>query len=535
MMHKARKIFALVMIISLIGLSLVGCGGATDNDGKDAGEAGPSEQVLHYYITDEPVLDPQAGQYNYEFEVMNNIYEGLLRVGKNQEYENALAEKVTTSEDGLIWTFNIREAKWSDGSPITAQDFVYGITRATSEELSSIYAFIIDDYVQKVEATDDKTLVITLKNPTPYFESLLTFATYYPVKQEFVEQAGESFGKDLNSLLFSGPFKVVAWDQDQRLVFEKNENYWDAGNVKLEQITLDIIKDSSSALNLYLSGDLDRVGLSRDNVNAYKDDPQYAAEYTSEPDPTIFYLMFNTKTDILQNANIRKALSYGFDRENYVNIILNNGSLPAYGFVPPALPGPEGKTFREANGELVTTDLKRAEEFLKAGLAELGLSKLPALRYLGYDTETGVKGSEFIKDMYRKLGVDIVIENLPAAAVKEKRKTGDFDLFFGGWGPDYWDPMTFMDLFVSGGTFNEGKYSNARYDEIINFGKTTNDFKARMDQMLEAEKILVQEDAGIAPIYFKGTARLTKPYVKDFISHNFGAESSWKWTYIEGK
>ena len=541
-MKKASKWLALMLaIIMVASVGLVGCGGGTTEDTKDSGQgttdAPKTEDVqeFHYYTTDEPYLDPQAGQYSLEFEIMNNIYEGLLRLDKDQNYEKGLAEDYQSSEDGLTWTFKIRDAKWSDGSAVTAHDFVFGLERAVSEELSSIYAFIVSDYIKEAKAEDDKTLVLSLTKPVPYFESLLTFATYYPVKKEFVEGKGESFGKDKDSLLFNGPYKVTDWQPDQKLVLEKNENYWDAENVKLEKITLDIIKDSKAALNLYLAGELDYVRLSGEDVNVYKNDPAYAEEFSAFPDTVTFWLMLNNQNEVLKNKNIRKALSWGFDRDNYVNIVLNNGSVPAYGIVPPGMPGPEGQTFREANGDLTGYDVDKAKGYLAEGLKELNLDKLPSLIYLGYDNDIGIKGSEFIKDMYRKLGIDITIENLPVAAVKEKRKAGQFDLFFGGWGPDYWDPMTFMDLFVTDGSFNDGKWSNGTYDEYITFAQTTDDFKTRMERLLDAEKIMIAEEAGLVPVYYRGRAVLTKPYVNEYVRHQFGADSSWKWTYIEGK
>ena len=535
-MKKASKWLAIMIaIIMVASIALVGCNTSdkeeTPTPGTTEQEPPKDVQELHLYTTDEPLLDPQAAQYSLSFEIMNNIYEGLLRVGPDQSYQPAMAESYEHSEDGLVWTFHLRDAKWSDGSAVTADDFVFGLERAVSEELGSIYAFIVSDYVAEAVAVDAKTLQITLKNPTPYVDSLTAFATYYPVKKEFVESKGESFGKDVDAMLYNGPFTVTSWAHDQKLVLEKNPNYWDKDTVKLEKITLDIIKDSNAALNLYLAGDIDRVALSGENVNIYKTD----ANYQTEPDPVLFWLLLNNRNSVLQNKNIRKALSFGFDRQSYVDIILNNGSIAAYSFVPPGMPGPEGKTFRQVNGDLVSYDLAKAEEFLAAGLKELNLEKLPSLLYLGYDSDTGIKGAEFVQDMYRKMGIDITIENLPVAAVKEKRKAGEFDLFFGGWGPDYWDPMTFMDLFITDGPFNEGKWSNATYDEIIAFAKTTPDFVTRMERLLEGEKILIQEEAGIVPVFFRSRARLVQPYIKDFVTHKFGADSSWKWAYIEGK
>jgi len=538
-MKKVSKwLSLLIAIIMVASVGLVGCGTAKEQKPADqaqqpAAPAAPKDvQELNLMTSDEPLLDPQAGQYSYEFAIMNNIYEGLLRMNANKEYEPALAESYTTSPDGLVWTFKIRQnANWSDGTPITAQDFVFGLKRATSEQLASIYAFIVSDYVKDAKAIDDKTLEITLLKPVPYFESLLVFATYFPAKEEFVKAAGESYGKEVDKMLYSGPFKVVEWVHDQKLVLAKNENYWDKDNVKLEKITLNIVKDSNAALSLYEAGDVDRTRLVKEQLALYKDSP----EFKIEPDPVTYYIVLNTKNKVLTNANIRKALSYGFDRQSYVDVVLQNGSTPATGLVPPGMPGPEGKTFREANGDLVTYDEAKAKEFLAAGLKELGLDKLPALRYIDYDSDVAIKGAEFVKENYRKLGIEITIENLPVATVKEKRKAGDFDLFFGGWGPDYWDPMTFMDLFVTNGPFNEGKWSNKDYDAAIDFGKNTSDFKTRMEKLLAAEKLLIQDEAGIVPVYYRSIASLTKPYVKNYTTYQFGADVCWKWTYIEGK
>ncbi|WP_048600599.1 peptide ABC transporter substrate-binding protein [Rubeoparvulum massiliense] len=487
---------------------------------------------MRYSSLFEPLLDPQRAQYNIEFEIVNAVMEGLLRLDPESKPAPGIAETWEISEDGMVWTFHLRDAQWSDGTPVTAQDFAYAWQRAVDPAVGSIYATIVEDHVKKAEALDEKTLKVELANPTPYFDSLMTFQTFFPAKQEFVEAAGEKYGTDVNQLLYNGPFKLAQWEHNNRIVLEKNPTYWDADTVKLEQVTMDIVKDSNAALSLYEEGSIDRVGLAREQVPLYKDH----AEFMTRNDPVVFYMLVNTETDVLKNANIRKALSYGFNRQSYCDVILNNGSVPANGLIPDEVPGPEGaKDFRSANGDLVTYDLDQAKQYLAEGLKELGLEKLPPLRYLGYDSDSGIKGSEFVKENYAQLGVDITVENLPVAAVKEKRANGDFDLFFGGWGPDYWDPMTFMDLFVTDGPFNEGKWSNAKYDEIIQFAKTTSDSASRMERLVEAEKILIQEDAGIIPVYYRNVSMLQKPYVKNFVTHPFGADTDFKWVEIVGK
>jgi len=530
-MKRTKWLTMMLAIVMVASIGLAGCGGGTsDEQGNGTTGTDTTAAEFHYYTSDEPYLDPQAAQYANSLEIMNNIYEGLLRIGPDQKIQPAMAEEMpTVSEDGLTWTFKIRDAKWSDGTPITAKDFEYGITRATDESLGSIYAFIVTDYVKDVVAKDDKTLEITLKKSIPYFESLLTFATYYPAKQEFVEQAGETYGKDLNTLLFNGPFKVSTWDHDQQLTLEKNGNYWDADNVKINRVTIPIIKDDTAALNSYLAGELDYVRLSSQDVELYKDKP----EFFSYEEPTLYYFMFNMENSVLDNQHIRKAITYAMDRENLVKVTLNNGSVPARSFVPKGMPGPEGKTFREVNGDLVDYDMEKAQQELKLGLEQLKMDKLPTIRLLSYDTSTtALQISEFLKENYRKLGIELQIDNLPVAAVKEKRKSGDFDLFLGGWGPDYWDAMTFLDLFVTDGTFNEGKYSNKQFDELINSAKSTSDFASRMNSMLEAEKIIVQEDPSIAPIYFRGRSVLLNPKINNFAIHQYGADSSWKWITV---
>lgn len=490
-------------------------------------------QEAHFMITDEPELDPQASSYSSEFEIMNNIYEGLIRIGPNQEYQNAMAESYYVSHDELTWTFKIRNALWNDGSPVTAHDFVYGLERAASDELNFPYSFIVTNYVKEAKALDDKTLVISLTKPTPYFQNLLTLPPYYPVKKDFVESKGESFGKNKDSLLFNGPFKVTKWLPDQKIVLEKNPNYWDAKNVKLEKVTLHTIKDGDVALNLYLTGQLDRVRLYERNINLFKNYPQFDGQFSSSTDSVVFWMELNNQNAVLKNANIRKALSWGFNRQSYVDNVLKNESLPAYGLVPPEMPGAVDETFREANGNLVGYDIEKAKMYLSKGLEELGLEKLPSLTYLGNTTPLGYDSAVFIKEMYSKVGIDISIQNLDFSTLKEKRKLGQYDLVIAGWGPDYWDPMTFLEIFTSNSPFNYGKWSSTRYNQNIHYSQYTSDFASRMEKLLEAERILIAEEAGIVPLYYRVIAHLTKPSINGFVDHPFGPDSSWKWISIE--
>ncbi|WP_048600600.1 peptide ABC transporter substrate-binding protein [Rubeoparvulum massiliense] len=536
MKRMNKWLLTMLAVVLVMSVALTGCGSkdeqpAANNNEPAEPAAEASEQVMHLDLSDEPLLDPQKAQYDYEFRVLNNVMEGLVRLDANQKATPGIAESWDISEDGMTWTFHLRDAKWSDGTPVTAQDFAYAWQRAVAPETGSIYAAIVSDHVKTAEAVDEKTLKVELANPAPYFETLMAFQTFFPAKQEFVEANGEKYGTDADKLLYNGPFMLTSWEHNNRLELKKNDNYWDAETVQLTEITLDIVKDSNASLALYEEGSIDRTGLAREQVPLYKDH----AEFLTLSEPTVFYMLLNTKNEALQNANIRKAISYGFDRQAYCDVILNNGSVPASGLIPPEVPGLGDQDFRTGNGDLVTYDADKAKEYLTAGLKELGLEKLPTIRYLSYDNDSGIKGAEFFKENYKNLGIDITVENLPVAAVKEKRANGDFDIFFGGWGPDYWDPMTFMDLFVTDGPFNEGKWSNAQYDEAITFAKSSSDAEQRMTRMLEAEKILIQDEAGISPVFFKRVSILQKPYIKNYVTHPYGADADWKWTSIEGK
>lgn len=555
-MFKGRKVLFIVLALVLaLGTVLAGCG-SSDKTAEPAKTTDPASQSttpaadpqeLHLLIGDEPpAMDSSIATDTISFMLLNNVMEGLMRVGEGNKAVPGIAETVDTSPDGMKFTFHLRDAKWSDGSPVTAGDFEYAWKRALDPKTASSYSYIMyaikgaEDYNTGkntdansvgIKALDDKTFEVTLGAPAPYFVSLTAFPTFYPMKKDFVDKQAGKYGAEAANLLYNGPFTMTEWVHDQKVTLKKNASYWDASTVKLDTLTFDVVKDNSTAVNLYESGDIDRTGLARENVDLYKSNPDFKTAVSL----FTFYLSFNTTDKVFSNQNIRKAFSEAIDRKAYVDAILNNGSSAALGYVPPGTPGLK-EDFRTENGDLLKDNqADEAKALLAQGLKELKLDKLPQLHFLSSDSDTAKKGAELLKETWRKnLGVDVVLDFVPFKERLKRSREGNFQFVFSGWGADYNDPMTFMDLFVTGGGFNDPKWSNKAYDEAIKFAKSTPDVEARMNKMLEAEKILMDE-VPIAPVYFGGYAFVQKPYVKGVVDHPFGPDADYKWAYIEGK
>jgi oligopeptide transport system substrate-binding protein len=564
-MFKGRRVLLIMFsLLFVLGTVLAGCGGGeegtqdngeksqdsgegkTDDSGTTTGETA-DVQELHLLIGDEPPgMDSGKTTDTISFMLLNNVMEGLMRLDDQNKPIPGIAESYEVSEDGLTYTFHLRDANWSDGSALTAKDFEYAWKRALDPATASEYAYIMyqikgaqefntgtntDPNSVGIKAIDDKTLEVVLSAPAPYFLGLTAFATFLPAKEEFVTGQGDKYATEANTLLYNGPFVMTEWSHDQKVVLEKNANYWDAGTVKLEKITFDVVKDQNTAVTLYEAGDVDRTGLAAEQVTIYKADPNFS----TKTELVVFYLQYNAKKSPLDNVKIREAFSAAIDRQAYVDAVLNNGSQPALAFVPYGVPGLNGE-YRSENGDLIkNADPEAAKALLAEGLKEEGLSALPEIHFLTTDSDTAKKGAEVLKEMWRQnLGVDVVLDMVPFKERLKRTDDGNFDIVFSGWGADYNDPMTFLDLYVSGGGFNDAGYSSAAFDEAIKFGQTSADVNARMGKMLEAEKILMK-DLPIAPVYFRGSAYVTRPYVKNIVSHPFGADYDFKWAYIEGK
>lgn len=528
-----------------------------DNGSEDVTEV-DEEQVLNLIAASEiPTMDSSLVTDSVGFDLLMDVAEGLYRLNQENVPVPAMAEaEPTISEDGLVYTFKIRDAKWSNGDAVTAGDFEFAWKRAMNPDTASEYGPYMMAGVLKnateisegsvdfnelgVKALDEKTLEVTLEKPVPYFLSLMAFGTYLPLNEKFVTEQGDAYATNSDALISNGPFTLTEWDgTGSSWSLVKNDQYWDAENVKLTQINYDVVKETATAVNLYKTGEVDRTGLSGEFAAQYANDP----ELLKEKDSVVYYFKFNQerngKPSPLANKNIREAISKSYNKEDLVNVVLNNGSVAANYLVPAEFTFDENANdFRDINGDLGGYNPEEAKAAWEKGLAELGVTEL-SLELLGGDSDLSKKMDEYFKSQMEGTleGLTLNLKQVPFAVRLDLDTAQDYDIQSAGWGPDFQDPYTFMNLFVTDGGNNMMSYSNAKYDELITAaaGELATDPEARWNAMAEAEKILIAEDYGISPNYQRGTMQLVKPYVKGVVSHQFGGDYSYKWAFIEGK
>jgi len=547
-MSKRILVLAFAVLFIVSSVLFIGCSKQSTAPTETSSGKLTDEQVLNINLGEEPPnLDPQKATDVVSFEVLNATLEGLVRLNKEGKVEkgSGLALDWEISPDGLRYVFHLRDAKWSDGTPITAHDFEYAWKRALDPATGSQYAYMLF-YLKNgeafnagkakaedvgVKALDDKTLEVILERPAPQFLGLTAFPTYLPAQKAAIEKFGDKYGSSPDTMVYSGPFIVKEWNHEQNIVLEKNPYYWDKDNVKLERINMDMLKDENAIVQKYEAGEYDAIGVPGQYIDKYKNDPNFH----QMAEAVTFYLQFNNETGVFRNVNLRKAFTYAIDRQAFVDNVLKNGSIPALALVPPGIPGEKEEFRKEGGNYFKDNDVATAKELFEKGLKELGLTKFPEIKFVAGDSDAAKKHSQVLQEFWNKnLGVKVNILNVAFKVRLDMMDKGDFDIVYAGWGADYNDPMTFLDLWVTGGGNNSARYSNPKYDELIKKANSTNDNAVRMQAMHEAEKLLM-EDMPIGPLYFRGRAYLQRPYVHDWVRFPVGVSNEWKWTYIEGK
>ncbi|MED4461608.1 peptide ABC transporter substrate-binding protein [Metabacillus fastidiosus] len=557
-----RQKLILILVVSLVfSIFVTACGNG--NNGNEKGTAGKTaaQELKALELQSIPSMDSVMAQDTVSFTTMNNVMEGLYRLDPDQNVVEGMAEgEPEVSKDGTVYTFKIRNTKWSNGDPVTANDFVYAWQRAIDPKIASPYGpYMMDGKIKGaaeisaaganktdydvsslgVKAVDDKTLQVTLERPIPYFKSLMAFPTFYPQNKKFVEEQGEDYGKTADNLVFNGPFVLSDWKGSTAAewTYSKNKDYWDADTVKLEKVQWNVLKDPQAAANALETGEADITPkLSSDIVPQYEDDKRLVKWL----EPTVFWLKMNQKDNkALQNTDIRKAVAQAINKKDFVDSILNNGSIVANYAVPREFVKNEetGKDFREINGDkLLPYNVDNAKKAWDKGLAAIGTEAVE-LRYLTDDTENAKKTAEYIKNQLETNlpGLTLKVESVPFSVRIDRENSQDYDLQMAGWGPDYLDPMTFSDLWLTGGGNNKMNYSNSKYDQLVKDAQTTLAQKPveRYEALAKAEKVLLEEDAAIAPIYQRSSNLLVSEKVENFTHHLVGPEYSYKWTSVK--
>ncbi|NBJ69661.1 MULTISPECIES: peptide ABC transporter substrate-binding protein [Clostridia] len=541
------NIFKKIGFFVLVILLLSACNFSESSDGDSSKKAGgEGKKVLNLSLeNDIPDLNQVTTTDGISFDILNNVMEGLYRLDEDDAPQPAMAKSVDISEDKLTYTFHLRDGiKWSNGEAVTAHDFVYSWLRALHPDTSGSYSFIIADYIKGAEeyangegkqedvaikANDDKTLVVELNEPTPYFLGLTAFATYFPLNEKFINSVGDEFGLNHESILYNGPFVLTEYDQAMGVKMERNDHYWDTDNLKVDEVSMKVIKEKSTELNLYESGELDRITLSANDVNEFKDHE----EFSTETEFTSWYLQFNLGKAPFDNKNIRKAFQLAYNPETLATNVLNNGSEPAYSLIPPEMQGVGDKSFRELAGEVIAPDYDQAKEYLEKGLDEIG-GKLPEIEVLTADDTVAKDAATFIQSQIKEnLNIDISIVTKPYSGRLDAMREDDYQFAISKWGADYNDAMTYLDLWVGDPIAPfRGNYHNPDYMNLVYQAKEEKDEQKRIDLLMKAERILLEEDSVLGPLYYQGSAYLQKPNIDNFVSHPYGARLDLKYVIV---
>ncbi|KMY49091.1 peptide ABC transporter substrate-binding protein [Peribacillus loiseleuriae] len=556
---KKSKYSLLLTLVLVLSVFLAACSGGNNTDKKSDGAktSNAAQEIKILSKSEIPTLDSVKTTDEIGFNVLNSINEGLYTQDKDGSSVPALVDgEPEVSEDGKTVTFKLIDAKWSNGDPVTAQDFVFAWQRAIDPATASEYGpymmngkiagaqEITDAAVAKkdfdlntlgIKAIDEKTLEVKFEKVLPYWKDLMAFPTFYPQNEKFVKEKGNAYASNAENLISNGAFKLAAWKGPTAMewTLEKNDTYRDADAITLKKITFNVVKDNNAQVNAFEGGEADITDiLSSDLVPQYQGDERMV----SALQPSVYWIKMNYKNKALANVNIREALAKAFNKEDLAASILNNGSIAANYFVPDKfVTTPDGKDFREKNGDLIVFNADEAKAAWEKGLAELGLDKLE-LSYLGGDTDSAKKQDEYIVNQLETNlpGLKVNLESVPFAIRLDRAKAGNYDLLHSGWGPDYPDAMTFADLWLTDSPNNEMSYSSAKYDGLI---KKAEEAAANPEEYVatlqEAERVFLAEDYGVAPTYQRADNILISPKVKGLVALPFGPNYSYKWITVE--
>ncbi|KPU51514.1 peptide ABC transporter substrate-binding protein [Bacillus wiedmannii] len=539
MKRKKSHLMVMALVTSLL---LTACNNKANKSDTEA-----KKQVLNVTVSEEiPSLDTAKTMDGTSAHVMQNIFEGLYVLDDQDQAIPAVAKSFKRSEDGKKYTFDLRkDAKWSNGDSVTANDFMFAWKRAIKPETASQYAYMLFHVknakeINKgtmpldelgVKVINDYKLEVELEQPIPYFLQLLALPIYLPQHELFLKEQGKNYALEPSNLIYNGPFVLEKWKHEQEFQLKKNATYWDEKKVKLDEINFQIVKDTMTAVNLYEAGNLDRVPINSQFVDKYKGNK----ELHMSSDPGIAMLRFNEKNNALANKKVRQSISLALNKEDFVTHFINNGAKPASGLVPVGHINEEtGKDFRKENGDLSSYDLQNTKKIWEEAKKELGVEQIN-FEFLTFEQDNAKRMAEYIKgDLEKNLhGLTIQIKQQPFKQKLQLEQTGDYDITMANWGPDYKDPISYLELFTTGNQNNKMNYSNSRFDELIKKAKT--DFvlepEKRWGALLEAEQVLL-EDAAVAPLYHIGSAYVQKDYVKGIEKHQFGGVYTYKNAYI---
>ena len=545
-MKKTLPLFMAFLMAATIGLTA--CQSKAADTSKNGTPAAKEPQELTINLVQEVgTLDWQGSSSSAEIGIYNIIMEGLTRATSKGQVKPGIAEKWEVSPDGKVWTFHLRDAKWQDGKSITAGDFKYGWMRALDPKTPRDYTYFLYDIANAeeyssgkttedkvgIKVIDDKTLEVTLKQPVTYFDYLVSFITYAPARKDIVEKYGEKYNTEAEGFMVNGPFILKSWTHESEMVFTRNPQYWDTSSIKLDKITGLMITDSSTEFNMYEAGDLDTTN----ELSAEQKLSLTKGAVKNYATGRVVSFGFNCDDPILKNAKIRKALTYSIDRKSFIDNVVKQPWKAALAFVQPdVIPDADGKTmFRDKKpAYFKDNDAATAKTLLADGMKELGLTKLPEFEFLCNDNSNDQRNAQAFQEMWKKnLGVIVKVVAVPTASRISREHKHDYQISLGGWGPDYPDPMTDLDLYVTGAGNNDVAYSNPEYDSLLKTAKAELDKNKKFELMRKAEDLLMN-DMPMGPLYFQYRDYAVREYVKNYDRDAFN-DIPVIYAHIEGR
>ncbi|MBM7699582.1 peptide ABC transporter substrate-binding protein [Kurthia huakuii] len=542
MKKRLLPLLLLVLIMSVLAACNFGGDSKEDSSKKESGE---KAQELNVSIMSEPpTLNPQMATDATSGTVIKNVFEGLTRVGKDGKPENAAAEDVQVSDDKLTYTFKLRDAKWSNGDAVVAEDFAYAWKWALDPKNASEYSSILyairgaQDFNEGkgkvedvgIEVVDDKTLKVTLTNPTPYFLELTAFYTYMPVNHKVVEKNDKWFADASADFVTNGAFELSEWKHNDKIVLAKSDSYWDKDNVSLDNVNIQMIESQATANRMFTNGDIDFIGgdfqaIPLDAIEGYKKDKSlqvkdFAAEY---------WYKVNTTAKYVDNANIRKALALSINRQGLIDNVLKADQKPALGMVPPAIQNYDEKAYFKDN------DIEGAKKALAEGMKELGIKDAKDIK-IGISINTSEAHAaiaQYIQEGWHKnLGIEVAIDNSEWQVYLDKLSAKEYDLGRQGWIADFNDPYTFLEMFTSADNGNNDTgWEDPEYKKLMGKIVKETDTEKRLAYLQQAEDIAMKQFP-VIPVYYYTTTYVKKDYVKN-MDPNLMGFIDLKWVSVE--
>lgn len=548
-MSKLKGVLAGVVTISL-GMLLAACGNGNSSS-KSAAQSG----TLNLSTT--APLDTIDISKSTGFGQTGNVFESFYRLGKNSKPTAGLAKTGTVSKDGKTWTFKIRDSKWSNGDPIVAQDFVYSWRRSLNPKTASPYAYLFSGVKNAdaiiagkkspnalgISAPDKKTVVVKLNRPIAYFRVLMAYPLFGPQNEKVVKKYGNRYATEAQYQVYSGPFKIKGWNgTNDTWSFVKNNDYWDKKAVKLNKIHYQVVKSNNTGYQMYQQGKLDLTPLSSEQVKNLKSNN----DFTQYPYSLVRFLLYNFKDKnavnrkALNNKNIRLALSLSIDRDIVTKKVLGNGSTLPKGFVANDLAAnpKTGIDFAKEQAVKNTVDYNPAlaKKYWQKGLQEIGQKSLTFDVLSSNDEADSDQLTQYLQSQWTKelKGIKINITNIPDKSTTSRAQQGNFDIYLSHWGGDFNDPMTFMQIPMTGTSYNYGKWSNSTYDNLVKKAgnEDANNPEKRWNDLVKAAKI-VNGNQAITPIYQQTTAYLQNKRVHGLIHNTAGTQWSYKYAYVD--